>query len=237
MRKRVLMAALVLTLACAAALWPISKSRTFQFFGQIVARVETTEPVVALTFDDGPEPGATDQILEILQETDTKATFFLIGQSIADNPEAARKVAEAGHEIGNHTFTHDRWFLVSSLQNVASELERTDHLIRSAGYGGTIHVRPPFGKKLFTLPYHLARTGRKTIMWDIEPESYPEVAKSAAAITEHVLQRVRPGSIILLHVMYPSSQESVNAVRPIIEGLKARGYRFATVSELLARQN
>jgi peptidoglycan-N-acetylglucosamine deacetylase len=116
---------------------------------------------------------------------------------------------------------------------VKNEIKSTDKLIRAAGYEGEIFFRPPYGKKLFALPYYLYETGRKTITWDVEPESYPEIAADADKITEHVLAKTQPGSIILLHVMYPNRRESMKAVKKIIDGLKTQGYSFKTVSELL----
>jgi len=97
-----------------------------------------------------------------------------------------------------------------------------------------IHFRPPFGKKLVLLPYFLAKTSRKTIMWDVEPDSYPEIAADSNKIVAHTLEKVRPGSIILLHVMYNGRGESLKAVRGVITGLKGEGYSFKTVSEMLA---
>ena len=84
------------------------------------------------------------------------------------------------------------------------------------------------------LPWYLWRTGRTTIMWDVEPDSYPEVGASAERVAAWVTERARPGSIVILHVMYPSRRESLRAVPAIVKGLRERGYRFATVSELLA---
>ena len=83
------------------------------------------------------------------------------------------------------------------------------------------------------LPYYLANTGRRTIMWDVEPDSDAKVASSSAAIVSHVMTRARPGSIILLHVMYPSRRTSLEAVPGIVDGLRSQGYEFVTVSELV----
>ena len=216
-----------------AVLWQTSKSRTFQFFGEIVPRVSTTEKVVALTFDDGPSAGPTDEILAILAAENVKATFFVIGGELEQNPAEGKKIVAAGHELGNHSYSHER-MLLSSPATVKQEIESTDGLIRSVGYQGEIFFRPPYTKKLFTLPYYLSKTNRKTITFDVEPETYPEIAATAEKITEHVLTTTQPGSIILLHVMYGSRNESRKSVKPIIEGLKAKGYSFKTVAELLA---
>ncbi|HLM55895.1 MAG TPA: polysaccharide deacetylase family protein [Pyrinomonadaceae bacterium] len=216
-------------------LWRVSGSRTFQFFGRLVPRVNTESKVVALTFDDGPAPGATDQILSALGGARVRATFFVTGAELERNMAEGRKLVAAGHELGNHSYSHGRMVLVTP-ERVRREVERTDELIREAGYGGEITFRPPYGKKLFALPYFLSRTGRTTVTWDVEPDSYPEVAADSDKIAEHVLTRARPGSIIILHVMYPSRAESLKAVPKIVEGLKARGYDFKTVSELLAAE-
>src|SRR5499426_784218 len=214
------------------AAFQVSKSRTFQFFGAIVPRVNTRQKVVALTFDDGPTPGVTEEVLSILNEANVKATFFVIGADLERNPEEGRKIVAAGHELGNHTYSHERMVLKTP-SFIESEIERTDQLIRQAGYQSAIHFRPPFGKKLILLPYFLSRTSRKTITWDVEPDSYPEIAADSNKIVAHVIEKVRPGSIILLHVMYKSRSESLKAVKGVITGLKGQGYSFKTVSELL----
>jgi len=236
MKKRIALIAIVLIIVILVGLRQVSRSRTFQFFGEIVPRVDTSQKVVALTFDDGPTPQATDQILAILAETNVRATFFVIGGELEQNLEQGKKLVAAGHELGNHSYSHVRMFFVTP-SFVKQEIESTDKLIREAGYQGDIHFRPPYGKKLFTLPYYLWRHGRKSITWDVEPDSYPEIAADANKIVEHVRANVRPGSIIILHVMYPNRRESMKSVKMIVEGLRAEGYEFKTVSELLAARD
>lgn len=234
MRKTLLAAALAVA-ACGAAfaLWQASRSRTFQFFGVIVPRVETSRKAVALTFDDGPAPAPTRELLRVLRERNVRATFFLTGRELEQSPEAGREIVAAGHELGNHSYSHERMVLVSPAF-VRREVERTDELIRAAGHAGEIHFRPPYGKKLVTLPLYLSRHGRKTITWDVAPDSDDRHAGDAAAITRRVVEGARPGSIILLHVMYPNRAESLKAVPGIVEALGREGYSFVTVSELLA---
>ena len=236
MRKIVYSAiALGLFLALAVCLWKVGNSRTFQFFGEIVPRVETSQKIVALTFDDGPTAKFTDEILQVLKEEDVKATFFLIGGELEKHADEGKKIVAAGHEIGNHSYSHVRMILVTP-SFVKEEIEKTDELIRSVGYQKTTHFRPPYGKKLFALPYYLSQNNRKSITWDVEPETFPEVAKSSEEITKYVLNNTKNGSIILLHVMYDPQKKSLNAVKPIIEGLKQQNFRFVTVSELIEGQ-
>jgi peptidoglycan-N-acetylglucosamine deacetylase len=233
MKKKIILSCMVIILLMAMAytLFNVSKSRTFQFFGGLVEKVETTEKVIALTFDDGPGMN-TDEILTILRDENVKGTFYLTGREIENNFDDAIKIVEDGHEIGNHSYSHQRMVLKSP-SFIKGEIEKTNELIRQIGYDGDIHFRPPFGKKLFLLPYYLSKQNQKSILWNIEPETYPEVAANSKKITEHVIEKAEPASIILLHVMYDSRSESINSVKEIITSLKEQGYMFTTVSELL----
>ncbi len=232
MKRKLLIGAgfVILIFGFAVVLFQISKSRTFQFFGEIYPRIETSEKVVALTFDDGPTRIHTDEILKILRDENVKATFYLMGSSIAENPGEAEKLIADGHEIGNHTFNHERMILVTP-SFVKSEIERTDELIRKSGYQKDLTFRPPFGKKLIALPWYLSEHNRKTVTWDVEPETFFEKSDD---IIKNVLDKTNNGSIILLHVMYDSRAESMKSVRPIIDGLKEKGFEFKTISELIA---
>ncbi|MGE3615087.1 MAG: hypothetical protein AB7L66_04365 [Gemmatimonadales bacterium] len=109
-------------------------------------------------------------------------------------------------------------------------------LIRLAGHAGPIYFRPPYGTKLVMLPWQLARQQRTSVTWDIEPDSYPDVAVSAAGIVRHILGRVQPGSIILLHPWYRSRVTSLQAVGPLLDSLQRRGYRVVPLRELLAAE-
>lgn len=229
----IVMLAVILALGAAAyGVWTLSRSRDFQLFGKIIPRIDTSEKVIALTFDDGPTPAYTQSTLDLLREKEVVATFFLMGVDVDAHPDETRAIIDAGHEIGNHTYTHADMTLASEEQ-AADEITRADTAIRRAGYSGPIHVRPPFGKKLIGLPLHLAKHDRATITWDVEPESYSDIAADPAKIAAHVIETTRPGSIIILHVMYDSREPSRQALPAIIDGLKARGFRFATISELL----
>ncbi len=210
----------------------VMNSRTFQIFGDIIPRVSTEEKVVALTFDDGPTV-ETDEILKVLNESCTKATFFLVGSSMENNLEEAKSIVEAGHELGNHTYSHSM-MIFKSPSFIKQEIEKTDNLIRQAGYQGDILYRPPYCKKLIFSTYYLAENNRKTITWNIEPDSYSEVASDAEKIIDNVLENIQPGSIILLHVMYDDEErESLESIKGLITSLKEQGYTFKTVSELL----
>ncbi len=223
---------LLLIAVLGLAAYNIMNSRTFQVFGDIISRVSTEEKVVALTFDDGPT-AKTDEILKVLDEAGVKATFFLVGSSIKNNLAEAKSIVNAGHELGNHTYSHSM-MIFESPSFIKQEIEKTDNLIRQAGYRGDILFRPPYCKKLLVLPCYLAENNRKTITWNIEPDSYAETAFDAEKIIENVEENIKPGSIILLHVMYDDEErESLESLKGLITSLKEQGYTFKTVSELL----
>lgn len=224
--------AVVSLLVIAVLLFQLSRSREYQVFGELVSRVGTTEKVVALTFDDGPTKNATGKIINLLAQENVKATFFLTGQGIEQNPNEARQLLAAGHQIANHSYSHQRMAFLS-YQTVVNEIEKTNQLIRSVGYEGEIVFRPPYGKKLFVLPWYLQQQAITSVTWDVEPETDKGIANDSEAIAQHVLDRATPGSIILLHVMFDSRQASIDSVPLIIRGLKAKGYTFVTVDELL----
>ncbi|WP_245447631.1 polysaccharide deacetylase family protein [Nitratireductor sp. OM-1] len=226
------MISLVFLCAIIFGLHTLSNSRSYQTFGDLVARVETDRPVVALTFDDGPTAGFTSEVLEILDKLDVTATFFVTGKEVTENSDEARAIAAAGHELGNHSYSHAR-MIMKSYGTYRSEIEETDAAIRAIGYEGKLHFRPPYGKKLFGLPWYLSSTGRTTIMWDVEPETYPDIADDLDAFVTHVVDETRSGSIVLMHVMYGSRAISREALPGIVTGLRERGFEFVTVSDLL----
>jgi peptidoglycan-N-acetylglucosamine deacetylase len=210
----------------------LARSRTIQLFGTLISRVDTNERVVAITFDDGPTRAYLSEIIDVLAARKVQATFFVTGSELTAYPETGKQLVAAGHELGNHTFSHERMVFKSS-NFIRDEVEKTDAAIRAAGQTGEIFFRAPFCYKLIGLPSYLSSTGRISVTWDIEPESYPEVAASASAITSHVVERVRSGSIILLHVWYPVRGASRAAVPMILDELLKRGYSFVTIRELI----
>jgi len=211
-------------------LWQVSKARTFQSMGKLVPRIETSRKIVALTFDDGPSAEVTRPLLDMLEKEQVRATFFVTGAELEKNMDRGIRIVAAGHELGNHSYSHTRMVFVSP-SFVKHEIERTDELIREAGHQSEIHFRPPYGKKLFVLPYYLSQAGRTTVTWDVEPDS--DADATAGEIARKAVEETRPGSIILLHVMYPNRIESYKSVGKIITDLKSRGYEFVTVSELM----
>ena len=172
-------------------------------------------------------------MLAVLAEKNVKATFFMIGENMARHPQTAQRIAAAGHELGNHSYSHQR-FLLRSPAFIAREIEDTNALIRAAGYHGPIHFRPPYGKKLLGLPWYLARHHITTVMWDSEPARHQP--PTAEAITA-ALAQAHNGAIILLHPFCPDACRAEREALPhIIDGLRAQGYTLVTVNTLLTPQ-
>ncbi|WP_228730444.1 polysaccharide deacetylase family protein [Shewanella yunxiaonensis] len=227
--KWLLISALIL-LVVIAALFLVSRSRNYQLFGDLVSHVDTDKPLVALTFDDGPSKRYTAEILAVLNQYQVHATFFVTGREASRHSAEAHAIVDAGHDLGNHSWSHSR-MLLRSPSFIATEIELTDAVIRQAGYSGDIYFRPPYGKKLFLLPWYLASHHRTTVTWNMEPDS--DLNANAQTIAQKVLAEVTPGSIILLHVMYASRDASRGALPLIIEGIQGKGYQLVTLSQLL----
>ncbi|MBL4673533.1 MAG: polysaccharide deacetylase family protein [Arenicella sp.] len=212
-------------------LFQISRNHQFQFFGKLIYHVDTNEKVVALTFDDGPSHKGTEPIIGILRKHGIKGTFYLNGRSMQQHPELAKQLIDAGHEIGNHSYSHKRMVFMP-YGEVAEEIESTSKLIHELGYQREIRFRPPYGKNLFMLPYYLANNDITTVTWDVEAETFNQGEDTPELIIKRTMKSVKPGSIILLHVMYGDGS-TLKALPTIISRLKKRGYRFTTVGELI----
>ena len=230
---RLLCVVAVSLLATGALAHEVMNSRTVQVAGRLVSHVDTTEHVVALTFDDGPADAHADEVIGDLARHHAKGTFYVVGQNCRSDHRALVAVVDAGEEIGNHSFTHPRLVFVSQA-TVVREIESTDRMIREAGYRGPITFRPPFCKRLVAASYYLWRHRRVTVTWNLEADSNPKLAGDPQAMADYVAANVRPGSIVLFHVWGNQNSGARAALPRVLDGLAARGYRFVTVSELLA---
>jgi peptidoglycan/xylan/chitin deacetylase (PgdA/CDA1 family) len=221
----------IIALLLSFTAWRISKARCHQLVGEVICRVETSKKIVALSFDDGPTPEGVNAVLAELQPRGIKATFFLIGNRMEKWPGQARRLIEAGHELGNHSYTHTR-MIGKSASSYDAEIARTDRMLKAEGAKEPTLFRPPFGKRLIGLPLAVERAGYRTIMWDVEDDA--EHFSDPKAYAADILARVRPGSIILMHPMYRHNQTARDALPLVLDGLKAKGYRVVPVGELIS---
>ncbi|MGI9164132.1 MAG: polysaccharide deacetylase family protein [Mycobacterium sp.] len=182
---------------------------------------------VAFTFDDGPTP-YTDRLLTVLRDADAKATFFLIGNKVAANPDGAKRIAQAGMEIGNHTWEHPNMTTIPA-DRVPAQLSKAQDAI-TAATGTTPNIwRPPGGLTDPAVNEVAATVGLAGILWDVIPFDW--INDSDTAATKYMLMtQIKPGSVVLFHDSYSSTVDLVYQFLPV---LKANGYHLVTVSELL----
>ena len=187
--------------------------------------VRATDKVFALTFDDGPWPEYTRQMLAVLAEKDVKATFFMVGQEVSRRPEIAREVRDAGHAIGNHSWDHP-----SRPRDPKMQVQRTDSAIEKAvGFRPTI-FRPPYGI-MASMARISEAEGDAVLLWSADSGDWHK--PGANTIARRIISQARPGGISLMHDGGGSRAQSVAALPVIIDTLRERGYRFVTVPELL----
>lgn len=185
---------------------------------------------VALTFDDGPSP-FDDRLLQILKDNDAKATFFLIGNKVAANPAGAKRIAEAGMEIGSHTWEHPNMMTIPP-EDVAAQFSRANDAINAATGRTPTLYRPAGGLSTPEVRQTAAHYGLAEILWDVIPFDWANDSNTAA--TRYMLMTyIKPGSVVLFHDTYSSTVDLVYQFIPV---LKANGYRLVTVSELVGQR-
>ena len=182
---------------------------------------------VALTFDDGPSP-FDGRLLKILQDNDAKATFFLIGNKVAADPAGARRIADAGMQIGSHTWEHPNMTTIPP-QDIAAQFSRANDAISAATGRAPALYRPAGGLSDDAVRQTAARYGLAEILWDVIPFDWANDSNTAAT-RSMLMTYVKPGSVVLFHDTYSSTVDLVYQFIPV---LKANGYRMVTVSELL----
>jgi len=199
--------------------------------GRCLARGASEHREVALTFDDGPNPPYTGRILDVLEEYDVPATFFCIGLHAQGHAEELARMTEAGHLIGNHTWSHP--FLPDLTHpELERQLLRTDEAIeRVTGPRPQRFFRPPYGSGTpHTYSWLGQHSGSTLALWDVDTNDW--AMPGADAISRTVLARVRPGSIVLMHDGGGDRSQTAEALPAVVEGLLERGYRFVTVEQL-----
>jgi peptidoglycan/xylan/chitin deacetylase (PgdA/CDA1 family) len=196
----------------------------------------TNRQAVALTFDDGPNPFYTPQILDIFREAGApaRATFFMIGEQIERYPETAQAVREQGHEIGNHTYTHP---YLTRLDDEAcrDELVRTHRLIESRTGAAPRTFRPPYIDCDERVAGIAASLGY-AIIGAVNGEARDWEQPGVRHIVDATKEQVRPGSVLLFHDGYGDRSQTVEAVRILVPELLAQGYELMTVSELMEQR-
>ncbi|MEM9237626.1 MAG: polysaccharide deacetylase family protein [Verrucomicrobiota bacterium] len=197
--------------------------------GITFSRVSVDDKYVALTFDDGPHPQNTPRLLDILRQRNIKATFYVVGRNVDLYPAIARRIVAEGHEIGNHTYTHPNLTKLSDA-SVRNELDKTRASIARATGVKPRTMRPPYGAlRQNQRAWIHSEYNYPTIMWAVDPKDWQRPGPSV--VTSRILSQTTPGAIVLAHDLHAPT---VTAMPATCDGLLKKGYKFVTVSQLLA---
>lgn len=234
-----------LKLSAAAVIIAITAITLFTvFFDQAVIvrkstiyRVNTDEKIIALTFDDGPSPVWTPQILDELKEAGIKATFFMAGKHVERYPEVARRVALEGHEIENHGYDH-KVMVYYKTDELKKEISDTEKIIKDVTGQTAGYFRPPKAWLTDAEKRIIKEMGYGVVLWSLNSKDW--VTFHDKQITSFILRHIRPGDIILFHdsggvfgTEGGDRRQTVKTIPRLARKLKERGYRFVTISELL----
>lgn len=191
--------------------------------------VNVDGPYIAMTFDDGPSPETTPRLLDILKQRNIKATFFMIGQNAERNPAIVKRILAEGHEIGNHSWTHPQLSKLSD-DRVTEEINKTQNAIKDASGYTPVLMRPPYGAITARQKDWIEKQfGLNVIIWSVDPFDWKR--PGASVIEERILAGARPGAIVLSHDIH---KQTVDAMPATLDALAAKGFKFVTVSQLIA---
>jgi len=183
---------------------------------------------IAMTFDDGPSATLTPKLLDLLAAHHIKATFFVIGENVAEHPEIVARAAREGHEIGNHSWSHPNFGKMSD-ESVRRQLQQTDDAIKNATGKRPTLMRPPYGSITAREKHWIHdEFGYDIILWDVDP--YDWKRPGPGVVRARILKETRPGSIVLSHDIHPGT---IEAMPSTFDELEAKGFKFVTVSELI----
>ena len=194
--------------------------------------VHVDGPYIAMTFDDGPSPTLTPHLLDILKEKGVKATFFVIGQNVVHSPEIVARASAEGHEIGNHSWSHPMLTKLSE-ERLQEEVQKTSDAIAEATGKKPTLLRPPYGAiNQRTGKMIEEKDGLTIILWSVDPLDWK--SPGANVVAQRLIAGTKPGSITLSHDIKPGT---IQAIPEVIDAFKAKGYKFVTVSELIALES
>lgn len=205
---------------------------------RVLCSIPTRERRVALTFDDGPHPAHTPALLDVLGASGVPATFFLVGRRVRRYPELVRRAVREGHELGNHGYAHLPIVFLPR-KRLESEIRRTEAAIGDAAGVRPAYFRPPMGWITDRSLQVVREMGYEPVIGSIHPRDSSRPGTDG--IVRHVLERVAPGAVIILHDggwrIAVDRTQSVRAAARLIERLRDQGYRFQTLSELSGRRS
>jgi len=199
------------------------------FFLKATHQGDTTNKQIALTFDDGPHPVYTPQVLELLRRHHAKATFFCIGKNVSQYFDIVKQIHDAGHTVGNHSYSHAQTIDFHGKRSWLDELQQTDDAIAQAIGRKPRFFRPPYGVTTPHLANAIRSSSHRVVGWHVRPYDTQE-SRSPNRIAQNILRKVKPGAIILLH---DTHDRIVPVLEQLLPELYQRGYTLVTVAELI----
>jgi len=225
---------MIVVVTCGFQGQPVRKTRAYyEEREEVVWEVPMQEKMIALTFDDGPNPVTTPQILDLLNEYEAKSTFFVVGKRMDRFPEVVKREAAEGHEVANHTYSHLYLKHGVSREKLLDELTRTEERIVSLTGKHSPWFRPPGGFFNDSVIQIAREKGYKMVLWSWHQDTKDWRSPGTNKIINKVLNNVRNGDIILFHDHVEGSSQTVQALKTILPELKRRGYQMVTVSTLI----
>jgi len=206
------------------------------FFLKVVSKAKTNEPIVALTFDDGPDPQTTGPLLDLLDRYGVKAAFFVAGESAVQYAHLIEAILAAGHEIGNHTYHHDPLLMLRGPKKIIREIESTQEALRRFGIS-PLAFRPPVGITNSVLGGILDKLGLYALNFSCRGCDFGN--RRLKGLSGKILNKVKPGDIILMHDRRPPGGSEIHLwlreVEQVLAGLQVKGFRAVPLSDLIGR--
>ena len=239
-RKKVAMISAIASLLCGGALLSLAVLPGNSFYGETITsgKVADGKKLVALTFDDGPYPPFTQELVAVLEEKQVKATFFVVGNNASKYPEVVRQIAGQGHEVALHAGEH-RDFLKLNSSELAGNISSGKKVLEELIGKPVKYMRPPHGFRDWAVMEATTDAGLKLVNWSVIPRDWTN--PGAQVIADRVCKDVFPGAIVLLHdgdapSQTASREQTVEATAIIIDELRKQGYNLVTVSQMLERK-
>lgn len=203
----------------------------WRMFGPFICEGDASQRRVALTFDDGPDPRSTPALLDLLRAENVPATFFCIGRNISAHPHIVARIAQEGHLLGNHTYTHSNATNCFGVARLTDEMSRTQSATRDAAGTTPVYFRPPMGLSNPRVFKAAAGLGLKVIGWTAR--GIDTQIRDSNRVVQRILRGVRPGAIILLHDGNIPPERLLTTVKLLLAKLREQGYQFARLDHLL----
>jgi peptidoglycan/xylan/chitin deacetylase (PgdA/CDA1 family) len=198
------------------------------FFMKSICSAKTTEKIIALSFDDGPVAEKTTAILDILKDYQAEAAFFCTGKNMAENESILKRIPQDGHIIGNHSYSHDRFFDLFSSRRMLREMQGTSRVCKNVTGLSPRFFRPPYGVTNPNLKKSVLRGGFISIGWSVR--SFDTIIKNDDRLINRILNRLRPGAILLLH---DTPDITIRILPQLLKAIREKGYRIVRLDKMI----